>query len=78
VLVRCENNVLIVSVDPQGNTLAFAFLELARHPEFQDKLRAEIYSCIGSGRPNFAYDNMPLLNALIKARAPSLTFITLV
>ncbi|KAJ6453814.1 cytochrome P450 [Mycena sanguinolenta] len=47
--------------DPTANTIAFGLLELAKHPAFQEKLRAEIQSNIGA-----SYDNMPLLNAFIK------------
>jgi len=49
----------------QSNTLAFAFLELARNPEFQEKLRAEILSSVAASSTG-AYDSMPLLNAFIK------------
>ncbi|KAJ7106646.1 cytochrome P450 [Mycena epipterygia] len=58
--------ILVAGQDTTSNTLAFALLELARHPEFQDKLRAEIHSTLSGGHGNVAYDNMPLLNALIK------------
>ncbi|KAJ7106643.1 cytochrome P450 [Mycena epipterygia] len=58
--------ILVAGQDTTSNTLAFALLELARHPEFQDKLRAEIHSTLGGGHGNVAYDNMSLLNALIK------------
>ncbi|KAF7378481.1 Cytochrome P450 [Mycena sanguinolenta] len=47
--------------DPTANTIAFGLLELARHPEFQQKLRAEIQSNVGA-----SYENMPVLNAFIK------------
>ncbi|KAF7344262.1 Cytochrome P450 [Mycena venus] len=50
----------------QANALAFGLLELARHPDFQDKLRAEIYSNLGTNATNMAYENMPLLNAFLK------------
>ncbi|KAJ7304883.1 cytochrome P450 [Mycena albidolilacea] len=49
-----------------ANALAFGLLELARHPDFQDKLRAEIYSNLGANATNMAYENMPLLNAFLK------------
>ncbi|KAJ7107696.1 cytochrome P450 [Mycena epipterygia] len=58
--------ILIAGQDTTSNTLAFALLELAKHPEFQDQLRAEIHSTLGAGSGNVAYDNMPLLNAFIK------------
>ncbi|KAJ7847981.1 cytochrome P450, partial [Mycena leptocephala] len=53
---------LIAGQDTTANTLAFALLELARAPDLQEKLRAEIHSMAGSR----AYDSMPLLNAVIK------------
>jgi hypothetical protein len=43
--------------------MVFGLLELARNPEFQEKLRAEIHSSSGT----VSYDSMPLLNAFIKA-----------
>ncbi|KAJ6467433.1 cytochrome P450, partial [Mycena sanguinolenta] len=46
--------------DPTANTIVFGLLELAKHPDFQEKLRAEIQSNGAS------YDNMLLLNAFIK------------
>ncbi|KAJ7274721.1 hypothetical protein C8J57DRAFT_1505481 [Mycena rebaudengoi] len=48
----------------QANTLAFALCELAKDPDFQARLRAEINSspAIESGN----YDNLPLLNVFIK------------
>jgi len=53
---------LVAGQDTTANTLAFALLELARAPDLQEKLRAEIHSMAGSR----AYDSMPLLNAVIK------------
>ncbi|KAJ7801927.1 cytochrome P450 [Mycena olivaceomarginata] len=47
--------------DPTANTIAFGLSELAKHPEFQQKLRAEMQSNIG-----VFHDNMPRLNAFIK------------
>ncbi|KAJ7090666.1 cytochrome P450 [Mycena epipterygia] len=58
--------ILIAGQDTTANTLVFALLELATHPEFQEKLRVEIHSTVGGGHGNVAYDNMPLLNAFIK------------
>jgi cytochrome P450 len=46
----------------QANTLAFGLLELARNPEFQEKLREEVNTRQG----NVGYDSLPLLNAFIK------------
>ncbi|KAJ7025659.1 cytochrome P450 [Mycena alexandri] len=52
----------------KANALAFGLLELARHREFQEELRAEIYSNLGANlnATNMAYENMPLLNAFLK------------
>jgi hypothetical protein len=48
-------------------------LELARNPELQEILRAEIHSAFGAGGfDNIAYDRMPFLNAFIKVRIPHL------
>ncbi|KAJ6554167.1 cytochrome P450 [Mycena capillaripes] len=58
--------VLLAGQETTANAVAFGLLELARDADFQDKLRAEIHSTIGKGAKNIVYDNMPLLNALIK------------
>ncbi|KAJ7355268.1 cytochrome P450 [Mycena albidolilacea] len=58
---------MIAGQDTTANTTCFALLELARAPDFQEKLRAEIHATMGSARTSgAAYDSMPLLNALIK------------
>ncbi|KAJ7883949.1 cytochrome P450 [Mycena leptocephala] len=59
--------ILIAGQDTTASTLSFALLELAKAPELQDKLRAEIHSTLGAARAgSVSYDSMPLLNALIK------------
>ncbi|KAF7344058.1 Cytochrome P450 [Mycena venus] len=58
--------IMIAGGETTANTLAFGLVELARDPELQDSLRAEIHAVLGTGRHNIAYDNMPLLNAFIK------------
>ncbi|KAJ7629235.1 cytochrome P450 [Mycena polygramma] len=55
--------ILVAGQETTANTVAFALLELARHSDFQDELRAEI---LDHGGTHIAYDNMPMLNALIK------------
>ncbi|KAF7374048.1 Cytochrome P450 [Mycena sanguinolenta] len=57
---------LIGGQDNTANLLAFCLLELARHPQVQQELRAEIHHFLGSQSDGFMYDNMPLLNAFIK------------
>ncbi|KAJ7249976.1 cytochrome P450 [Mycena rebaudengoi] len=47
-----------------ANTLAFALCELAKDPDFQARLRADINSSLAIESGN--YDNLPLLNAFIK------------
>jgi cytochrome P450 len=41
-------------------------LELARHPEFQEQLRAEIHASRATASSAISYDTMPLLNAFVK------------
>ncbi|KAF7340248.1 Cytochrome P450 [Mycena venus] len=55
--------VLLAGQEPTARTLHHG---LRMHPDFQDKLRAEIHSNVGGGTGNVAYDNMPLLDAFIK------------
>ncbi|KAJ7314840.1 cytochrome P450 [Mycena albidolilacea] len=47
-------------------TIAFGLWELAKDPELQESLRAEIHSSPGEAGQNGVYDQMPLLNAFIK------------
>ncbi|KAJ7917419.1 cytochrome P450 [Mycena leptocephala] len=54
---------LIAGQETTANTLALGLYELAKNVDFQEELRAEIYSAIGG---DIAYDSMPLLNAFIK------------
>ncbi|KAJ6536352.1 cytochrome P450 [Mycena capillaripes] len=58
--------ILIAGQETTANSLAFGLLELARHPDLQEKLRAEIHATLGGTTKQVAYDNMPLLNAFIK------------
>ncbi|KAJ6557041.1 cytochrome P450 [Mycena vulgaris] len=65
-IVAQTSIILIAGQDTTANTLSFGLVELARHPHFQDQLRAEIQSNLGANPHNVPYDNMPLLNAFIK------------
>ncbi|KAK7030011.1 cytochrome P450 [Favolaschia claudopus] len=59
----------IAGEETTTSAIVFALLELAKHQSFQDELRAEIdqFSKIKlKSEAGFSYDNMPLLNALIK------------
>ncbi|KAJ6523456.1 cytochrome P450 [Mycena vulgaris] len=58
--------ILVAGQETTANTIAWALLELARNPDFQGKLRAQVHSASGEGAGHVSYDNMPLLNALIK------------
>ncbi|KAJ7190645.1 cytochrome P450 [Mycena pura] len=60
--------ITIAGQDSTANTLAFGLIELAKNPQFQDSLRAEIHAAFGTSgyREKIPYDNMPLLNAFIK------------
>jgi len=61
--ITAQTSVLLVAGhETTANTLAFGLLELARNPEFQDKLREEVNTRQG----NVVYDSLPLLNAFIK------------
>ncbi|KAJ7890926.1 cytochrome P450 [Mycena olivaceomarginata] len=61
--ITAQTSVLLVAGhETTANTLAFGLLELARNPEFQEKLREEVNTRQG----NVGYDSLPLLNAFIK------------
>ncbi|KAF7328882.1 Cytochrome P450 [Mycena venus] len=53
---------LLAGHETTTNAVSFALLELSRNPAIQEQLRAEINETLGA----VAYDNMPLLNAVIK------------
>ncbi|KAJ7085203.1 cytochrome P450 [Mycena belliarum] len=57
---------LLAGQDTTANTLAFALLELAKHQDLQEKLRAEIHTTLGAAGAPVLYDSLPLLNAFIK------------
>ncbi|KAJ7159039.1 cytochrome P450 [Mycena crocata] len=59
---------LLAGQETTANTIGFALWELARHPDFQEKLRAEIHTIRGAAVNinTVALENMPLLNAFIK------------
>ncbi|KAF7351564.1 Cytochrome P450 [Mycena sanguinolenta] len=57
--------VLVAGQETTSNAISFSLLELAKHPDFQDRLRAEIYSALGNNT-SLAYENMPLLNAFLR------------
>ncbi|KAF8193097.1 cytochrome P450 [Mycena galopus ATCC 62051] len=65
-LVAQTGLLMIAGQETVTNTLAFGFLELGRHPEFQEELRREIQESLRGSPHDFAYDSMPLLNAFIK------------
>lgn len=55
----------------QASTLAFALYELAKRPDFQAELRAEILDNLEKSQSgDMQYEAMPLLNALIKVDPP--------
>ncbi|KAF8177935.1 cytochrome P450, partial [Mycena galopus ATCC 62051] len=65
-IVAQVGNLMLAAQETTANTIAFGLLELARHPHFQEALRAEIRSVLGTSVGTVSYDSMPLLNALIK------------
>ncbi|KAJ7091708.1 cytochrome P450 [Mycena crocata] len=58
--------ILVAGQETTANTIGFALLELAKRPDLQEKLRVEIHSSLSAGAGHTVYDNMPLLNAIIK------------
>ncbi|KAJ7220905.1 cytochrome P450 [Mycena pura] len=58
--------IMIAGQDTTANTLAFGLIELAKNPQLQDSLRAEIHAALGTDHDNIPYDSMPMLNAFIK------------
>ncbi|PBK73356.1 cytochrome P450 [Armillaria solidipes] len=67
------NTIMFAGHETTANTLSWTFLELARHPEVQDRLRAEIREkervIFARGDTEFSVhdlDNMPYLTAVVK------------
>ncbi|KAJ7198981.1 cytochrome P450, partial [Mycena pura] len=58
--------IMAAGQDTTANTLSLGLIELAKNPQFQDSLRAEIHAAIGINPENIPYDSLPLLNAFIK------------
>ncbi|KAK6977243.1 cytochrome P450, partial [Favolaschia claudopus] len=59
----------IAGEETTTSAIVFALLELAKHQSFQDELRTEVHHFArikSTSEAGFNYDNMPLLNALIK------------
>ncbi|KAJ7045147.1 cytochrome P450 [Mycena alexandri] len=58
---------LLAGQESSSTTLSWCLYQLAANPSFQDELRGEIISQAHNlGEDDFEYDNMPLLNALLK------------
>lgn len=66
-LVAQTGILMIAGQDTVTNTMVFGCLELARNPEFQHRLRAEIHASLRAASRTFSDESMPLLNAFIKA-----------
>ncbi|KAF7297719.1 Cytochrome P450 [Mycena kentingensis (nom. inval.)] len=65
-IVAQTSVMMIGGEDTTAYTLVWSLYELARNPELQSALRAEIHERPRTNRGEVAYDNMPLLNATIK------------
>ncbi|KAJ7260302.1 cytochrome P450 [Mycena haematopus] len=65
-LVAQTGILMIAGQDTVTNTMVFGCLELARHPEFQYQLRAEVHASLRGPSRTYSPESMPLLNAFIK------------
>ncbi|KAK0475532.1 cytochrome P450 [Armillaria novae-zelandiae] len=72
-LLAQMNSIMFAGHETTANTLSWAFLELAKHREVQDRLRAEIRKkervVFGRGDAEFSvqdFDAMPYLTAVVK------------
>ncbi|PBK73360.1 cytochrome P450 [Armillaria solidipes] len=72
-LIGQMNTIMFAGHETTANTLSWTFLELARHPEVQDQLRAEIREkervIFSRGDTEFSVqdlDSMPYLTAVVK------------
>ncbi|KAJ7674479.1 cytochrome P450 [Mycena olivaceomarginata] len=65
-IVKQTQTIMTAGQETTTKTIAFGLRELAKDPELQESLRAEIHSSPGEVGQNGAYDQMPLLNAFIK------------
>ncbi|KAJ7355278.1 cytochrome P450 [Mycena albidolilacea] len=68
-IVAQTGMMILAGQETTSTTLSFGLIELAKAPELQEKLRAEINATVGSARASsVAYNSIPLLNAFIKSR----------
>ena len=59
-------NLIFAGTDTTGNTFSYMFFELARHPEWQEKLRQELDEVNFTGVPAHSeVSKLPILDALI-------------
>ncbi|PBK95280.1 cytochrome P450 [Armillaria gallica] len=72
-LIGQMNTIMFAGHETTANTLSWTFLELARHPEVQDQLRAEVREkervVFNRGDTEFSVqdlDSMPYLTAVVK------------
>ncbi|KAJ7806801.1 cytochrome P450 [Mycena olivaceomarginata] len=66
-IVAQTGMMILAGQETTSTTLSFGLIELAKAPELQEKLRAEIHATMGSARASsVTYNSMPLLNAFIK------------
>lgn len=61
-------NLVFAGTDTTGNTLTYLFWELARHPEWQQRLRNEINAALdGKGEYDYnAIAELPILDAVVQ------------
>ncbi|KAF8214337.1 cytochrome P450 [Mycena galopus ATCC 62051] len=65
-LVAQTGILMTTGQDTVTNTMVLGCWELARHPEFQHQLRAEVHASLHGPSRTSPYESMPLLNAFIK------------
>lgn len=64
---RLSSTIFIISFYFQANTIAWGLYELAKNPEYQEKLRQEITSKLTAGDPHYNdLDGLVHLNAFMK------------
>ena len=74
VIVATAIVLLVAGYDTTGTTLAYACYQLAKHPEIQEKLRAEVEEATGDSDKPIDYDSVQKMTYLDQIISETLRF----